>query len=513
MKPTWRRFAPAGLYLSLLAALVSATLYIVQREWNTYLQISLALIVVGLAIYALLDPEKVRATLTGRQAKYGSNAAILTVAFVGILVVINYLGRENTVRKDLTEDQQNTLAVETLDTLARLPEPVEVQAFYDRLSTETAAQLLDQYKFESDGKLDYRFINPVEDPILANQAGITQDGTLLFKMGARQELVTLVTEREMTAALVRLMSQESLTVYFLTGHGERSISETGNDGYSAVKQVLESKNYTVAELNLLAVNKIPDDAKVIVIAGPDKPVSQAEVEMLQEFLDIGGSLVVMEEPLPLTQFGDAADPLAGYLQQSLGIIIGNDVIIDKTSQQPVVAVANQYGSHPITERLQGMISFFPSARSVRAAGSNPEVTAVELVLTSPASWAETDLAALEQQQANPDEGIDQFGPVPLAVASQNQSGKQRVVVYGDSDFVANGNFQGYGNGDVFVNTIDWATEQEELINLTPKDQIQRVLVPPQRYTMGLILFGSVFLLPGIVLVSGILVFLQRRKRG
>lgn len=105
-----RRFAPLGLYLSLLAVLVSLGLYIVQREWNLYLQISLACIIVGLAIFAVLDPEKVRTALTGRQARYGSNALVMTLAFFGIVVVANFLAYKNPYRWDLTENKQNTLA-------------------------------------------------------------------------------------------------------------------------------------------------------------------------------------------------------------------------------------------------------------------------------------------------------------------------------------------------------------------------------------------------------------------
>ncbi|HEY5668521.1 MAG TPA: hypothetical protein VIS10_00910, partial [Anaerolineales bacterium] len=130
MKPEWRRFAPVGLYLAILAALTSISLYVIQREWNLYLQISLGVVLLGLAIFALLDPGRVRTALTGRQARYGSNALVMAVAFVGILVVVNYLGYKNSKRWDLTEDKQNTLATETLDTLANLPEPVEALGFY-----------------------------------------------------------------------------------------------------------------------------------------------------------------------------------------------------------------------------------------------------------------------------------------------------------------------------------------------------------------------------------------------
>jgi putative copper export protein len=91
MVPKWRRFAPVGIYIAVLAALVSAGLYIIQREWNLALQISLAFIPIGLAIFGILDPDRVRRALTGRQARYGSNALVLVIAFVTIVVVIRNL--------------------------------------------------------------------------------------------------------------------------------------------------------------------------------------------------------------------------------------------------------------------------------------------------------------------------------------------------------------------------------------------------------------------------------------
>ena len=105
MDSKWRRFAPLGLYLALLAGLTAIGLYFVQREWNLALQISLALFVIGLAAFAVLDPGRLRRALTGRQARYGSNAVIVTIAVLGILGMITYLAYKNDKRWDVTEDQ------------------------------------------------------------------------------------------------------------------------------------------------------------------------------------------------------------------------------------------------------------------------------------------------------------------------------------------------------------------------------------------------------------------------
>jgi ABC-type uncharacterized transport system involved in gliding motility auxiliary subunit len=515
-KQSLRRYAPIGLYLALLAAVVSAGLYIVQREWNLALQISLGLIVVGLAVFTILDPDQVRMALTGRQARYGSNALVLTIAFIGILVVVNVLVVQNGKRWDLTEDQQFTLASETLDTLKSLPEKVTATAFFtQRIPSETASNLLEQYEFNSNGNFEYTFIDPEMDPLAAQNANITRDGTVVVRMGDQQEPVTLITEQELTGAIVRLMNPTSQSIYFLTGHGEYSPDDTGDQGLSQVKRTLEGKNYTVAALNLLATNQIPDDAGVIVIAGPKKPVSQAEVVLLDSFLSNGGSLIVMEEPLPTTEFGDEFDPLAEYLAQKWGVILGEDIIVDLTSTQPLAPYAASYANHAITENMPNLTSQFPTARSVQA-GSAPEgVSSENLVLTAQQSWAEADLAGLDnpESQIAFEEGVDTPGPVSLAAVAENASTASRLVVFGDSDFPIDANYAAYGNGDLITNAVDWAANQENLISLTPKQSTDRLLLPPQRITMNLILLGSVFILPGLPVLAGIIVWIQRRRRG
>lgn len=518
MNPKLRRFASIGLYLAIIAAMVATGLYVVQREWNLYLQISLGCILLGLAIFAILDPDRVRVALTGRQARYGSNALVMSLAFIGILVVINYLVYNNSKRWDLTEEKQNTLAQETIDTLTNLPQEVKALAFFtSRTNSSTAKTLLDQYKFSGKGKFDYEFIDPEKDPISARDNNITMDGTVVMVMGERKEPVSYVSEEQVTGALVRLMNQDSPKIYFLTGHGERSIEQSGDESYAQVKTTLESKNYQLETLNLLTSNEIPDDARVIVIAGPTKSVSQGEIDLLDAYLDKGGALIVMEDPTVVTDIGEETDYLAEYLEGVWGITLGNNIIVDNSSQNAFLAIADSYGNHSITSKLQSIVTFFWTARSVQITGEVEGVTMQELIKTSTRSWAETDLEALQNQdqeaQISADPEVDLIGPVPLAVVAENTSKKQRLVVFGDSDFANNQFYSQYGNGDLFINTIDWAAYQETLINLTPKETVNRIMLSPSKYTLGFILLGSVFVLPGSVIVAGIVVWFQRRRRG
>ncbi len=514
MKPSWKRFAPWGLYLALAAALVAFGLYFVQREWNTAVQVALALTVLGLAAFALLDPDRVRRVLGSRQARHGTNTLVMGLAFVGILVVINLIGYQRAKRWDLTEDRTHTLAPETLDTLAAMPQPVEALAFFTaRMPSAQARTLLEDYKAASDGRFDYHFIDPESEPLLAQQEGVERDGTIVLKMGDQRTQVAFASEQEITGALVRLLNPAARKVYFLTGHGERNPDDFGDAALSQAKSALQRKNYGVETLNLLAVHSIPEDAAVIVIAGPTQPLSEEEMSLLRDYVAGGGALIVMEEPLPLTDYGDAVDPLAEYLATDWGITLGRDMVVDLTSNQPLVAIANEYGSHPITDPLSGLVSFFPTARSVQVGEAPAGISPVEIVRTAPQSWAETDLETLAAGgNVAADSPDDLTGPVPVAAAAEDFGSGARVAVFGDADFPANATFDAYGNGDLFVNAVDWAAGEEQLINLTPKSRTQRILIPPSRMALGLIALTVLIVIPGLTLAAGVAVWVRRRRR-
>ena len=161
MKSNLKRFAPFGIYLSGLAALAAFVMYFLQRSFSRAIQICLVLIVIGLALSVLLNPQRARELITGRQAKYGSNVLVAFVAFLGIVIALNYLVSNHSIRWDLTEDAEHSLAVETLEVLNALPSTVQANAFFTAdYPSETTANLLESFKFNSNGKFDYKFINP-----------------------------------------------------------------------------------------------------------------------------------------------------------------------------------------------------------------------------------------------------------------------------------------------------------------------------------------------------------------
>ncbi|KAF0108703.1 MAG: hypothetical protein FD146_589 [Anaerolineaceae bacterium] len=520
-----QKYAPIGLWLGGIALLVTGLLLVVKfmlvaqiftmtndKGLNLALWISAGLIVVGPALFVLLDPKRARRFLAGRQARYGSNAILLLAAFLGILLVVNILAFNYPgTPMDLTESKEHTLAPETLDTLAVLPEPVHATAFFtSQYPTDTARQLLENYKTYSDGKFTYEFIDPDQNPVAAQNAGISGDGKIYLQMGSRHEIVAYASEQDVTSALWRLMNPGEQTVYFLTGHGERDIETFGDTTIASVRAALEAKNYTVKTLNLLATNAIPADAKAIIIAGPLDPLTDGEITLLRDYSTVGGALVIMVEPVPLTNYGANPDPLAAYLATQWGVTLNNDIVIDTNSgTQPLYAVAAAYGDHSITRKLQGQVAFFPDARSL-SLGTGIAATPQALASTIQDAWGETNFA---DQNAKYDAGADTPGPIILAAAAEDSITGSRLVVFGDSDFASDMFFSQYANGDILINAIDWAAGEEQMINLSKPAQTPRTLKPTSGVISALLWLSFLCILPGLVVAGGVASWLIRKSRG
>jgi ABC-type uncharacterized transport system involved in gliding motility auxiliary subunit len=523
------RYAVIGLIVAILACIATGILAILKgtialqlytpanpNTINIALEISGGLLVLGLAVYAILNPEGTRRFLTGRQARYGSNTLVMSLAFAGIIILVNWLVFQNPKSWDLTQDKSHTLAPQSIQALAALPAKVNAIAFYSaQSSTDTAQQLLNNYKTASNGKFDFRFVDPNADPVLAKQYGVTGDGKIVLTMGKAAETANSATETDIDQAMIRLISPETRVIYFLTGHGEPDINGTDTTALSTARSTLESKNYTVKTLNLAATNKVPDDAKAIVVAGPTSPLLPQEVALLKAYVAKGGGLIVMEDPTVFTNFGTSDDPLADYLKTDWGITLDNDVVIDLTSNQPLNTIASTYSStSPITQHTT-TITIMPGTRSLTLAKTPPAgVSLTGLIQTSQQSWGETHLDKIKNnEQISFDQATDIAGPLTVAAAGENATTGGHVVVFGNSAFATDKAFDAYANGDVFINSVDWAAQEKNLIQVTPRTPITRMFNPPNQFVFILILLGSVIVLPGLVVLAGISTWLTRRRRG
>lgn len=455
----------------------------------------------------------------------GSGAAVLAV-----LATVLFLGALSTRvhhRFDLSKGGQHTLAPQTLKVLQNLPKPVKAIAFFknEQVGRQAAQERLDQYAYACP-KFTYRFVDPDENPVLAKRYGASRFGTLVLVMGDKDQKVTGLDEQAITNALVRLVRSGKKKVYFVVGHGERGLDDIGRTGYSLINKALEDEGFAVAKLVLAQVDKVPDDASVVILAGPKKPLMELEKKRLGDYLARGGSLMVMVDPL--------TDPGLGEWLKLRGAVLGDNLVIDLQSEKAKLPLtwpmAMEYGLHKITEGLDRMLTVFPVARSVEMTAKLPKgVTGVSLIKTGKDSWAETDLTGFRQKAENAkdfevafNKGKDQKGPISLAVilklpgkkpakgAKDAKRPTARLLVVGDSDFANNTALVFPGNSDFFLNSVSYLAKEEDLVTIRPKRSGPQPLFL-QPWQAALLFWVPVVVLPGLFLALGVWVVLRRRR--
>ncbi|MBD3184671.1 hypothetical protein GF312_20490 [Candidatus Poribacteria bacterium] len=510
----------------------------ISKKWMTTLGlISFGLIIIALGIYATTSVLSIYviiplvlgvagalafwifSALISRTARYGSNVAIMIFLAFVILILINFVSARNFKRYDTTKGKQFSLSQQTLNILNDLEQEIKVTAFYteDHYRSMIARDLLNEYAMKSDN-IKLEFIDPNIKPSEAIAYGIKRNGTVVFQLGDKREDVESHQneEQDFTSAILKLLSTDQKKVCFLYGHGERDIDGVDDAGLSKLKELIEADNYLVDRLILAGKDSVSTDCDVLVIAGPQKPIMPGERDVIDSYLRRGGKAIIMVEPEPA--------PSLSNLLSRWGVEVRDDVILDRFSQanlgDPSIPVTVRYTHHPITDPLSRVMIFFPMSRSV-ASKTNPDsnLEVIQLVKASDSSWGEvnTDLL-LSERRAEYNEAEDFEGPMSMAAVvihksdqgeSSEKQEKRILAAFGDSDFVTN-NWLQEGNPDFFMNTLNWLTEEEELISIRPKDQeLSRIRrVTSQELTF--VTYFSIFAIPLLVLIAGGFVWWKRR---
>lgn len=470
--------------------------------------------------------ERIKELLRRRGTRYGLNTAIALFLFLAVVVVVEALAIRHNIRVDLTEGRRHTLSDQTIKLLRSLEKDVNAVAFYqtEEPGKGAAQDLLDQYAHYS-SKFHYEFVDPDRHPALARRYGITTYGTVVLESTGKEEKVQGADEEKITNAVVKLLREEKRVLYFLTGHGEADLENTDRQGLSQVKQALTEVDYAVKPLLLLREKEVPQDAAVLIIAGPQSDLLPTELHAIEAYVKRGGKLLVLLDPF--------TGPALPTLLKKYGVVMGEDVIVDRLSRafggDYLLPVITEYEPHPITKDFS-LAAFLPFARTVDAAQAPPPgVTVQVLGRTSVGSWAETDKAALDRGEASLDPEKDRKGPVPVGavatidvqsdvqrpkseVPKTEETGdrKGRIVAYGTSGFVANSHLNLSGNRDLFLNSVSWLAEEEELIAIRPRQAKFTPLVLTAN--QGWIAFWATVIIPPFATVgTWVTVFFRRRR--
>ncbi len=461
----------------------------------------------------------------GRAARLGLHGGLLTVVFIAVIGLVNVLAVRHNVRWDWSGSGEFSLSPQTVKVLKALDRDVTVTLFVQDLgrTKEVLRGVLDSYQ-QYTPHLTVVSVDPDKRPAVAKQYGVTQYDTVVFESGGQETRVRLLgpedldnREQLFTNALIRATRTGKKRIAFLDGHGEHRLDDPGQNGFSAVKEGLEREGYDVVGLSLAQQGSVPDKTVALVVGGAAKLMAPQEMEAVRSYVNKGGRLLVLTDPMVTSGLEPLLADWGVTLDQDLAI----ETSISLFGAGLEVVVARTYSTtHAITKDFT-LDTAFPVARSLRFDPAKEGAFKHDsLVTTSDKSWGETDL---KSQQVGFDRLRDIKGPLTLAMAvrpapPQEQppavsapiSNTARLVVFGDSDFATNGFFHLYGNGDLFLNIVNWLAADEDAISIRPKEARMSPLILNSEQE-GLLFWVSVVILPGAALLVGLGAWQWRRR--
>ena len=336
---------------------------------------------------------------------------VFVVLLVALAALIAFVAREYRAEYDLTQNARNTISRQTRDVLAKLSGPVRVTVYATRQDARGDARkqvqefLAPYQRIKSD--VSVNFVDPREEPKLAQAAGIRVNGEGVVEYNQKSEHLTDYNEQSLVNLLMRLARSGERLVMSLDGHGARRLSGIANHDHGEFGKQLAAKGFKTNSLNLAVAQEVPANASMLLIANPQVDLQLAEVQKIKQYVEKGGNLLWLLDPEPLR----GLQPVA----ELLGLTLGPGTVVDpdavKFNALPTVAIAASYGRHAITDNFR-LNTIFPFARQIGVADGG-DWRATRLIEVAPRGWVE--MGKLDGTIAF-DKARDVPGPVNIAVA-------------------------------------------------------------------------------------------------
>jgi ABC-type uncharacterized transport system involved in gliding motility auxiliary subunit len=441
-------------------------------------------------------------------------SGLFVVLFLSVVGLLGWLSQLNPLSIDLSANQRNSLSAETIRLVKSLQHPIDITIFISPVNEnrEVLERLFERYQHQQP-LVKFRSLNPDLTPELLRQYDIRSDGEVLIEYQGRSEKISQVSEAKVTNAIQRLVRLGDRWLVFLQGHGERNPYSESNHDFSEFASRLAGNGFTIENLALTQTNSIPQNTDVLVIASPQVALLPGEIELIQEYIERGGSLLWLADT---EQTIDSME----LISDQLGIEFLPGVIVDPSSQllglnRIDFALVANYPRHPVTQGIDSL-SLFPQAQALEFYDETNTWQQRSFLLSSDASWNETGSMSGEVFKGDNDDETP--GPLDIGMtlsASHEPDDapqfEQRIAIVGDADFLSNRYLGNGSNLEIGLNLMNWLGHDDNLISISPRaaPDTRLELSQTQQIIIGL---GFLLFLPLSLFGSGLTIWLKRRNR-
>jgi hypothetical protein len=473
------------------------------------------------------------------------NLLLQAVLFLSLFGGLNYITLNHPWRFDLTQNRRHSLSAETRSYLDALQAPVRIIVTLTddadnpelRQAYRDITGLLREYTYvtrqNDKGRVEVELLDIYQNRKKAEELGIEQPNLVILLNGEHRRVLTMGDfyrtkarrrdafkgEATLTSAILDVSAVEKKKVYFLQGHGEISPDDVGPRGLSLLRDELRQRNFALAGLDLAQTRKIPDDAAVLVIPGPQGRLQPLEEELLRTYLQTRAGRVIL-----------LLDPMRQHGLENLlfdwGVIVYDNVIYDSNPEEQDDAGnlrLRRFAKHVITDNLinNQLPVIVGPARVVsedRGRSSDDGLSVAKLIAASDTAWGAVNYrlrvprAYVAGQDLRDRTGLgvmvvsERLKPANLPLSVRGG----RLAVIGTADLVTNNRVINPGNINLFLATLNWCADRDTQVNI-PVRPIERFQLALSQEDLGRLRLGLMGLVPGVVALLGLLVYWTRRK--
>lgn len=506
----------------------------------------------------------------GKRFKQGSYSSVLIVVVIAIIIVINMVAAQlpaQYAKLDITENKLYSIGDQTTQLLKSLSTDVDIYLIcQEGKEDDTIMQMLDRYKGAS-SHVRVSQKDPVVNPNFARQYTdeTVSDNSLIVVSGDAYKYIPYSDlyvseinyssysyqttgydgEGQLTSAIAYVTSDDLPKMYILQGHNEQTVS-------SSLSTRISKENITTETLSLLTMERVPEDCDILLINAPQNDLSADEAQKILDYLDNGGKVFMVSD------YTGTEMPKFDSIIEHYGLSRVDGIVLEGDSNYYYPQMPNylipSLESHAITSPLTSANRFviLPSAQGITI-GDAPRdgVTVSKLIGTSDSAFSKVNVVDVKTLEKEKDD-ID--GPFALAVAvsetitgstdedrdettgesggetsgetvdgpdeTAGESGAETVdspeaqLVYVTTSGLLNDNMDSAvsgGNYDFFMNAISWMSGETSSVSIDAKSLSYDYLVT----TAGSANMWGIFLIaivPAAVLITGVVVWVRRRKR-
>lgn len=344
---------------------------------------------------------------------------------------------------------------------------------------------------------------------------ITYDGkTTALRMF--DDMLVYPKEAEITAALKRLLDG-SAHAGFLTGNEERSVDENGDKAYKlitkglSVRGSLINQGFSVSNIDINAPEAIPDSLSVLVVSDPTVPFTAAQLQKIFSYLDKGGNMMIAGEP--------GRQDLLNPLLAKLGVSLIPGALLEESDDFEPDLLQGKFTKEAEAYKFtfyDGAVAAFNGSVGLAYSTDGPYKKTPIAVSNGRTSWNKLGAFDLKDKISfDPVKDKKASIPVALAVTRQLANKEQKIMVFGDADFMSNTELSRNNlntvNSLLTIKMFKWFTDGTYPVSTPrPKAIDVKILVNRTQINYEKALFLG--LIPILLSAWGISVLIRRKRQ-